>query len=191
MYFEKDNINLLVKACYFANNIDIQNDVTIYPNVFIGSNTYIESNSIIHSFSHIEGATIENGSVIGPFARIRPKTRIGKNSKIGNFVEVKNSNLMKNVKAGHLSYIGDATISDNVNIGAGTVFCNYDGKNKHHTFVGEKVFIGSNSSIISPVKINSKAMIAAGSVITKDVEENALAIARSKQTNLKNKSKIS
>ena len=179
------------ETSYFANNIDIQNDVTIYPNVFIGSNTYIESNSIIHSFSHIEGATIENGSVIGPFARIRPKTRIGKNSKIGNFVEVKNSNLMKNVKAGHLSYIGDATISDNVNIGAGTVFCNYDGKNKHHTFVGEKVFIGSNSSIISPVKINSKAMIAAGSVITKDVEENALAIARSKQTNLKNKSKIS
>jgi bifunctional UDP-N-acetylglucosamine pyrophosphorylase/glucosamine-1-phosphate N-acetyltransferase len=98
---------------------------------------------------------------------------------------------MENVKAGHLSYIGDATISNNVNIGAGTVFCNYDGKNKHRSFVGEKVFIGSNSSIISPVKIDSRSTIAAGSVITKDVEKNALAIARSKQINLRNKSKIS
>jgi bifunctional UDP-N-acetylglucosamine pyrophosphorylase / glucosamine-1-phosphate N-acetyltransferase len=204
IYAEKYNQSMIVnkllnngvtiinpETSYFANNIDIQNDVTIYPNVFIGNNTFIESNSIVHSFSYIEGADIKNGSIIGPFARIRPNTKIGRNSKIGNFVEVKNSNLMENVKAGHLSYIGDATISDNVNIGAGTVFCNYDGKNKHHTFVGEEVFIGSNSSIISPVKINSKAMIAAGSVITKDVEENALAIARSKQVNLKNKSKIS
>ena len=179
------------KTSYFANSINIQNDVVIYPNVFIGNNTSIESNSIIHSFSYIEGADIKYGSIIGPFARIRPKTKIGKNSKIGNFVEVKNSDLMNNVKAGHLSYIGDATISDNVNIGAGTVFCNYDGKNKHHSFVGEKVFIGSNSSIISPVKIDSKSTIAAGSVITKDVEEGTLAIARSKQINLKNKSKIS
>lgn len=178
------------ETSYFANSINIQKDVLIYPNVFIGNNSSIESNSIVHSFSYIEGAEIKNGSVIGPFARIRPKTKIGENSKIGNFVEVKNSDLMNNVKAAHLSYIGDATISDDVTIGAGTVFCNYDGKNKHNTTIGKKVFIGSNSSIISPIKINSKAMIAAGSIITKDVEEKTLAIARSKQINLKNKSKI-
>ena len=179
------------ESSYFANDISIQKDVVIYPNVFIGKDTVINKDSIINSFSHIEGAIIEEKSIIGPFARIRPKTKIGNNAKIGNFVEIKNSTLMNNVKAGHLSYIGDATISKDVNIGAGTVFCNYDGKNKHHSFVGEKVFIGSNTAIISPVKIDSKSMVAAGSVITKNVEKNDLALARSKQINLKNKSKIS
>ena len=179
------------ESSYFANNINIQKDVIIYPNVFIGKDTVISKNSIINSFSHMEGAIIEEKSIIGPFARIRPKTKIGNNVKIGNFVEVKNSTLMNNVKAGHLSYIGDATISKDVNIGAGTVFCNYDGKNKHHSFVGEKVFIGSNTSIVSPVKIDSKSMVAAGSVITKNVKKNDLALARSKQVNFKNKSKIS
>lgn len=179
------------ESSYFASNIKVQNDVIIYPNVFIGKDTVINQGSIIKSFSHIEGAVIQNRVVIGPFARIRPNTKIGDNSKIGNFVEIKNSTLMGNIKAGHLSYIGDATISSDVNIGAGTVFCNYDGENKHHSFIGEKVFIGSNTSIISPVKIDSKSMVAAGSVITKNVDKNDLAIARSKQMNLKNKSKIS
>ncbi len=178
------------ESSYFANNIKVQNDVIIYPSVFIGKDTVINQGSVIKSFSHIEGVAIDKGVVIGPFARIRPNTKIGNNSKIGNFVEIKNSILMDNVKAGHLSYIGDATISDDVNIGAGTVFCNYDGENKHHSVIGEKVFIGSNTSIISPIKVDSKSMIAAGSVITKNIDKNDLAIARSKQVNLKNKSKI-
>ena len=178
------------ETSYFAVDIEVSRDVTIYPNVFIGRNTTIMDGAKIYPFSHIEGVLIEEGAVIGPFARIRPDTRIGKNSKVGNFVEVKNSTLMKNVRAGHLSYIGDATIHDDVNIGAGTVFCNYDGKNKHHSEVGKKSFIGSNTSIISPIAIKNKATVAAGSVITKNVDENDLAIARSKQINLKNKSKV-
>ena len=178
------------QSSYFANNIKVKNDVIIYPNVFIGKDTVINSGSIINSFSHIEGVTVDKGVIIGPFARIRPNTKIGSNSKIGNFVEIKNSTLMNNIKAGHLSYIGDATIYDDVNIGAGTVFCNYDGENKHHSVIGEKVFIGSNTSIISPVKVDSKSMIAAGSVITKNIDKYDLAIARSKQVNLKNKSKV-
>ena len=187
---EKGATVIKPETSYFAVDIEVSPDVTIYPNVFIGRNTTIMNGAKIHSFSYIEGALIEEGAVIGPFARIRPTTKIGKKSKIGNFVEVKNSILMEGVKAGHLSYIGDATICDDVNIGAGTVFCNYDGKYKHHSEVGEKSFIGSNTSIISPVTIKSKATVAAGSVITKNVEKNDLAIARSKQINLKNKSKV-
>ena len=178
------------ETSYFAVDIKASSDVIIYPNVFIGKNTVIMNGAKIHSFSHIEGVLIEEGAIVGPFARIRPTTKVGKNSKIGNFVEIKNSVLMQSVKAGHLSYIGDATLYNDVNVGAGTVFCNYDGKNKHHSEVREKSFIGSNTSIISPVNIKRKATVAAGSVITKDVEENDLAIARSKQTNLKNKSKV-
>ena len=178
------------ETSYFAVDIKAFPDVMIHPNVFIGKNTVIMNGAKIHSFSHIEGALIEEGAIVGPFARIRPTTKIGKNSKIGNFVEVKNSLLMQEVKAGHLSYIGDTTLYNDVNVGAGTVFCNYDGKNKHRSEVGEKSFIGSNTSIISPITIKRKATIAAGSVITRDVEENDLAIARSKQTNLKNKSKV-
>ena len=178
------------ETSYFAKSIQVSKDVTIYPNVFIGENTTIKSKVTIHSFSHIEGVLIDEEATIGPFARIRPHTKIGKKSKIGNFVEVKNSTLLENVKAGHLSYIGDATIHNNVNIGAGTVFCNYDGTRKHHSEVGEQTFIGSNTSIISPVTIKSKATIAAGSVITKNVEDNDLAVARSQQINFKNKSKV-
>ncbi|WP_323732984.1 bifunctional UDP-N-acetylglucosamine diphosphorylase/glucosamine-1-phosphate N-acetyltransferase GlmU [Candidatus Bandiella euplotis] len=178
------------ETSYFAADILISRDVVIYPNVFIGKDTVIKSHARIHSFSHIEGGCIDEHAIIGPFARIRPNTQIGSKSKIGNFVEVKNSTIMEGVKAGHLSYIGDATIDNDVNIGAGTVFCNYDGSKKHHSKVGEKSFIGSNTSIISPVIIKNKATIAAGSVITKDVDENDLAVARARQLNIKNKSKI-
>ena len=175
------------ETSYFANNIDIQHDVIIYSNVFIGNNSSIKTNSIIHSFSYIEGVEVGAGSIIGPFARIRGRTKIGVNSKIGNFVELKNSDLHDNIKASHLSYIGDTTIADNVNIGAGTVFCNYDGKDKHRSYIGKDVFIGSNSSIISPIIIHSNAVIAAGSVITKDVDKSTLAIARSKQISIPKK----
>jgi bifunctional UDP-N-acetylglucosamine pyrophosphorylase/glucosamine-1-phosphate N-acetyltransferase len=177
------------ETSYFAFNAKIYPDVIIYPNVFIGKNTTILNQSIIHSFSHLEGVFIEKGVSIGPFARIRPNSKIGNGSKIGNFVEVKNATLMDNVKSSHLAYIGDATIHNDVNIGAGTIFCNYDGQKKHHTEVEEKAFIGANSSIISPVVIKERATIAAGSVITNDVGKGDLAIARAVQINLKNKSK--
>ncbi|MFQ3307708.1 MAG: bifunctional UDP-N-acetylglucosamine pyrophosphorylase/glucosamine-1-phosphate N-acetyltransferase [Candidatus Midichloriaceae bacterium] len=184
-----DNGVLLIKpeTSYFSKNIMIERDVTIYPNVFIGNGTKLHTGVTIKSFSHIEQAEIKKDSVIGPYARIRPNTIIGEDSKIGNFVEIKNSSIMNGVKMGHLSYVGDATIGENVNIGAGTIFCNYDGKKKHKSVVEENVFIGSNTSIISPVIIKKNSKIGAGSVITKDIGEEELAIGRSKQINIKKK----
>ena len=200
MYAEKYNqINIVNKllgndvtiinpgSSYFANNIKVQNHVIIYPNVFIGNNTCIMKNTIINSFSYLEGVNIGEHTVIGPFTRVRANTKIGNNSRIGNFVEIKNTILMDNVKAKHLSYIGDATIESNVNIGAGTVFCNYDGKKKSHSYVHQNAFIGSNSSIISPIEIGEGSVIGAGSVITKKVKANDLVLSRSKQISLKNK----
>jgi len=178
------------KSSFFANDVTIEKDVTIYPNVFIGSGVKIQKGATIRSFSYIEGAIIENNTLIGPFTRIRPNTRVGGNSRIGNFVEIKNANLKNNVKANHTSYIGDVDIEKNVNIGAGAVFCNYDGYNKHRTYVEENAFIGSNSSIISPIKIGANSTIGAGSVVNRDIEAGDLAIARSRQVNLKKKSKL-
>ena len=143
----------------------------------------IETNVEIFSFSHLEGCRIAQGSKIGPFARIRPDTRIEENVKIGNFVEVKNSVFKKGSKANHLSYIGDAQVGSKSNIGAGTVFCNYDGVSKHFTEIGENAFIGSNSSLVAPLKIGSNTLVGSGSVITRDVPNNALAISRPAQKN--------
>jgi bifunctional UDP-N-acetylglucosamine pyrophosphorylase/glucosamine-1-phosphate N-acetyltransferase len=144
----------------------------------------IEKNVEIKSFSHIEGATLRKGAVIGPFARIRPNSDIGKDARIGNFVEVKNSNIDNNSKINHLSYIGDTNIANNVNIGAGVITCNYDGYNKSNTNIEENVFIGSNSSLIAPVNIGAGSLIAAGSVITQNINAGDLAIARSSQENI-------
>lgn len=174
-------------SVYFSFDTFISNDVTIYPNVYFGPGVRIANSVTIKSFSDIEGAEIGPGSVIGPFARIRPGSRIDRNVKIGNFVEVKASNLSEGVKIGHLSYIGDCAIGKNSNIGAGVITCNYDGRNKHQTQIGDNCFVGSNSALIAPVKIANKSLIGAGSVITKNVEEGDLAIARSKQTNLPGK----
>ena len=145
----------------------------------IGKNVYIKTNVIIKHGCSIEDAIIENGCEIGPLSRIRKNTKIGRNTKIGNFVEVKNSSLKKGVKASHLSYIGDAEIDDDTNIGAGTITCNYDGVDKHKTLIGKRAFIGSNSSLIAPIKIGDGANVAAGSSISKDVEPGSLAITRS------------
>ena len=139
---------------------------------------------ITKSFSHIEEAHIKENAVIGPFARLRPGAIIGDSTKIGNFVEIKNSLLGENTKVGHLTYVGDATIGDNVNIGAGTVFCNYDGKKKHKSIVQDNVFIGSNTSIISPIVMKNNAKIAAGTVVTKDVDKSQLCISRVPQKNI-------
>lgn len=156
-------------------------DVTLQPSIYFGPEVTVENNVKIKAFSHIEGATIKEGSSVGPFARIRPGSEIGVDAHIGNFVEVKNTTLKTGAKAGHLSYLGDATIGEDANIGAGTITCNYDGKNKHHTIIGDKAFIGSNTALVAPVTIGDGALIGAGSVITEDVDKDKLALARARQ----------
>jgi bifunctional UDP-N-acetylglucosamine pyrophosphorylase/glucosamine-1-phosphate N-acetyltransferase len=156
-------------------------DVTIEPNVFFGSNVTVASNVTIRAFSHIEGADIGAGSVIGPFARLRPGATLDQDVHVGNFVEIKAAHLASGVKANHLSYIGDASVGTATNIGAGTITCNYDGINKHRTTIGARVFVGSDVALVAPVKVGDGAILAAGSVITEDVEPDALALARGRQ----------
>ncbi len=161
--------------------------VVIHPNVVFGNGVAIADNVEIKSFSHIEGATIGDNAVIGPFARIRPNAIIGENAKIGNFVEIKKSDIGKGAKVSHLTYIGDSMVGDGANIGAGTVTCNYDGYNKSRTEIGEGAFIGSNTSLVAPVKIGDNAIIGAGSTILSDVEDNAVAINNMPQRNVANR----
>ena len=162
-------------------------DVVIHPNVVFGQNVIIEASVEIKSFSHLEKCKVETGSIIGPFARIRENSVIGKNSKIGNFVEIKKSKLLEKVKVNHLSYIGDSEIGSSTNIGAGTITCNYDGKNKQKTKIGKNSFVGSNSTIIAPIKIGENVTMGAGSTFNKDIPDNTLSIGRSYQINKKKK----
>ncbi len=164
---------------FFAADTIVGQDVLIEPNVMFGPGVTIGDNVEILAFSHIEGATIGDGARIGPFARLRPGAVIGAAAHIGNFVEVKKSKIGKGAKANHLSYIGDAIVGAGSNIGAGTITCNYDGYEKHLTEIGENVFVGSNTALVAPVKIGNGVNIAAGSVITADVPEDALALSRS------------
>ena len=156
------------------------------PYVVIGKNVKIGNNVIIKSFSHLESCKIENKVEVGPYARIRPNTILKEGSKIGNFVEIKKSIVGKKSKINHLSYIGDSEIGKSVNIGAGTVTCNYDGVKKNKTKIKDKVFIGSNSSLVAPLTIDQESIIGAGSVITKNVKKKSLALTRSLQTEIKN-----
>jgi bifunctional UDP-N-acetylglucosamine pyrophosphorylase/glucosamine-1-phosphate N-acetyltransferase len=156
-------------------------DVTIEPNVFFGPGVTVESGVTIRAFSHIEGARIGSGSVIGPFARLRPGAELATDVHIGNFVEVKASRLGSGVKASHLTYLGDASVGAGTNVGAGTITCNYDGVNKHRTRIGANVFVGSDVALVAPVSVGDGAILAAGSVITDDVEAGALALARGRQ----------
>ena len=174
------------ETIFFSKDTKVGKNVTIEPFVVIGAIVKIGNNVIIISFSHLEYCKIENKVEVGPYARIRPETVLKEGSKIGNFVEIKKSNLGKNSKVNHLSYIGDANIGNFVNIGAGTITCNYDGKNKNKTKIKNKVFVGSNSSLVAPVTINENSTIGAGSVITKNVKKKSLALTRSKQTEIKN-----
>ena len=174
---------------FISNDTVFGKNVIIEPNVYIGLGVEIRDNVTIKAFSYIEGATIENGATIGPFARIREKTTIGIDSKVGNFVEIKNSNISKNVKINHLSYIGDTNIDKGTNIGAGTITCNYDGSSKHQTTIGKNVFVGSNTSLVAPLVIEDDSYIASGSVINKNVPSGSLAITRVKQENKINWSK--
>lgn len=171
----------LPETVYFQHDTQLANDVTVHPHVVFGPNVQVESGVEIRAFSHLEGAKIARNAIIGPFARLRPGAEIGEAAHVGNFVEIKKSTLEKGVKANHLTYIGDAHIGAGSNIGAGTITCNYDGFDKHHTRIGEGVFIGSNTALVAPVHIGDNAVVGAGSVITDDVEAEALAVTRAPQ----------
>lgn len=169
------------ETVWFSHDTQVGRDVTIEPNVFFGPGVTIADHVTIRANSHIEGATIAQGAIVGPFARLRPGASIGTDVHIGNFVEVKNVALAHGAKANHLAYLGDGTVGANANIGAGTIFCNYDGFNKHRTDIGDNAFIGSNSALVAPVKIGDGAFVGSGSVITRDVPADALALSRSEQ----------
>jgi bifunctional UDP-N-acetylglucosamine pyrophosphorylase/glucosamine-1-phosphate N-acetyltransferase len=185
--FLKSGVKMIgPETIFFSKDTKIGKNVTIEPYVVIGSKVKIGSNVIIKSFSHLEKCKIENKVEIGPYARIRPDTILKEGSKIGNFVEVKKSVVGKKSKVNHLSYIGDAEIGKSSNIGAGTITCNYDGVKKSITKIKDNVFIGSNSALVAPVTIEQKSIVGAGSVITKNVKKNSLALTRSSQTEIKN-----
>ena len=185
--FLKSKVNMIApETIYFSKDTKIGKNVTIEPYVVIGSKVKIGNNVIIKSFSHLENCKIENKVEIGPYARIRPGTTLKEGSKIGNFVEIKKSTLGKKSKVNHLTYIGDTSIGKSVNVGAGTITCNYDGIKKHKTKIKDNVFIGSNSSLVAPITLAENSIIGAGSVITRNVYKKSLALTRSQQLEIKN-----
>ena len=169
------------ETVFLCHDTVIEPDVLIEPNVVFGPGARIDSGAVIHAFSHIEGAHVAGGAAVGPFARLRPGANLGRNSKVGNFCEVKKAEIGEGAKVNHLTYIGDAFIGANANIGAGTITCNYDGYNKFETRIGANAFVGSNSSLVAPVTIGDGAIVGSGSVITADVPEDALALGRGRQ----------
>ena len=188
--FIKQGVKMIdPNTVYFSKDTKIGKNVTIEPFVVIGSKVKIKDNAKILSFSHIEGVIINENVSVGPFCRLRPGTILEKNSKIGNFVEIKKSKVKKNSKVSHLSYIGDTTIGLSANIGAGTITCNYDGVKKSKTVIGDNSFVGSNSSLVAPVKIGRNSTIGAGSVITQNVKDGNLSLTRSAQLQSKYKRK--
>jgi bifunctional UDP-N-acetylglucosamine pyrophosphorylase/glucosamine-1-phosphate N-acetyltransferase len=169
------------ETVFFSLDTEIAPDVTVEPYVVFGPGVAIEGGAVIHAFSHLEGARVGQGASVGPYARLRPGAALGDKARVGNFVEVKNAGIGAGAKANHLAYIGDATVGDNANIGAGTITCNYDGFSKHRTEIGRGAFVGTNSSLVAPVSIGEGAYVASGSVITKDVPADALAFGRARQ----------
>ena len=174
------------ETIFFSKDTKIGKNVTIDPYVVIAPKVKIGNNVRINSFSHLENCKIENNVNIGPYARIRPGTILQNGSRVGNFVEIKKSNIGKKSKINHLSYIGDSSLGNSVNIGAGTITCNYDGVNKNKTKIKNNVFIGSNSSLVAPITINEDSIVGAGSVITRNVKKKSLALTRSSQTEVRN-----
>ena len=174
------------ETIFFSKDTKIGKNVTIEPYVVIGSKVKIGNNVTIKSFSHLEGAKLEKNVTVGPYARIRPGSHFLPDSKIGNFVETKNSKINSKSKVNHLSYIGDTVVGENSNIGAGTITCNYDGIKKYKTKIKKNVFVGSNSSLVAPLVIEENSVIGAGSVITKSIKKNSLALTRSPQITKKN-----
>ena len=185
--FIKSGVKMIgPETVFFSNDTKIGKNVLIEPYVVIGTKVKIGNDVKIKSFSHLESCTIEKKVEIGPYARIRPQTVLKEGSKVGNFVEIKKSTIGNKSKVNHLSYVGDAQIGKSVNIGAGTITCNYDGINKNKTKIKDKVFIGSNSSLVAPVTLNEDSIIGAGSVITKNVKKKTLALTRTQQLEIKN-----
>ena len=185
--FKKQGVKMVAPdTVFFSKDTKIGKNVSIDPYVVFGQKVKIQNNVKIFSFSHIENVKIENNVNVGPYARLRPGTVLKSGSRIGNFVEVKKSTIGKGSKVNHLSYIGDTTIGNSTNIGAGTITCNYDGVKKNKTKIKNNVFIGSNSSLVAPVTINKNSTVGAGSVITKNVKKNSLALTRTTQSEVKN-----
>lgn len=170
-------------STYFSFDTVLGRDTVVGPNVVFGPGVTVETGAEIKAFSHLEGCHISRDAVVGPFARLRPGAELSEGAKVGNFVEIKNAEIAEGAKVNHLSYVGDASVGKEANIGAGTITCNYDGVLKHRTEIGAKAFIGSNTSLVAPVQIGDKAMTGSGSVITKDVPDGAMAIARARQEN--------
>ena len=182
-----NGVNLIAPETIFLSaDTTFGKNVTVEPYVVFGPKVRIGDNSYIKSFSHIEGTKIEKNVSVGPYARLREGTVLKSNSKIGNFVETKKSNINQNSKVNHLSYIGDTSIGKNSNIGAGTITCNYDGVKKSKTKISDNVFVGSNSSLVAPIKLGKGSIVGAGSVITKNVKKKTLALTRSQQIEIKN-----
>jgi len=185
--FLKSGVKMIEpESIFFSMDTKIGKNVTIEPYVVIGNNVRIGNNVIIKSFSHLESCTIESKVEVGPYARIRPNTILREGSKIGNFVEIKKSIIGKKSKVSHLSYIGDSELGKSVNIGAGTITCNYDGINKNKTKIKDNVFVGSNTSLVAPVTLGKQSVVGAGSVITKKVNKKSLALTRANQIEIKN-----
>ena len=186
-FFIKSGVKMIgPETIFFSKDTKIGKNVTINPYVVIGPKVKIGNNVIVNSFSHLEDCKIKNKVQVGPYARLRPGTILEEGSKIGNFVEVKKSTIGKKSKINHLSYIGDSELGRNVNVGAGTITCNYDGVNKSKTKIKDNVFIGSNSSLVAPVTLEKNSIVGAGSVITKKVKKNSLALTRNSQAEIKN-----
>lgn len=178
----RDGVTLVApETVFFSHDTVLARDVTVEPHVVFGPGVTVEEDVVIHAFSHLEGAVVRRGAEIGPYARLRPGADIGAKAKVGNFVEIKKATLGEGAKANHLSYIGDASVGAGANIGAGTITCNYDGFLKYRTEIGAGAFIGSNSALVAPVTIGDGAIVGAGSVVTRDVEADALALGRGKQ----------
>jgi len=185
--FIKQGVKMISpETIFFSNKTKIGKNVSIEPYVVFVGNVTLKNNIIIKSFSHLEDVKVENNVSIGPFARVRPGTTLGEGSKVGNFVEIKKSKIGKNSKINHLSYVGDANLGKDVNIGAGTITCNYDGVKKSKTLIKDRVFVGSNTSLVAPITIDEQSVVGAGSVITKKVNKKSLALTRANQIEIKN-----
>ncbi len=174
---------IAAETVFFSADTRIAPDVVVEPNVVFGPGVSVEAGARIRAFSHLENCHVATNAIIGPYARLRPGAEIGEHARVGNFVEIKNAKLGAGAKANHLSYIGDASVGAGANLGAGTITCNYDGFLKHRTEIGENAFIGSNSALVAPVRVGDGAYVGSGSVVTRDVEEDALAISRARQEN--------
>jgi bifunctional UDP-N-acetylglucosamine pyrophosphorylase/glucosamine-1-phosphate N-acetyltransferase len=178
------------QTIHFHHDTIVERDAVLEPNIVFSSGVRVEKGATIRAFSYLEESRVERDAIVGPYARLRPGSHIGRGSKVGNFVELKATKVGDGAKVNHLSYVGDTDVGEMANVGAGTITCNYDGYNKYRTIIGPGAFIGSHTTLIAPVAVGDNANTAAGSVITEDIPEDALAVGRSRQANLTGKAKM-